>query len=195
MPFGLCNAPSTFQRAMEFVLRGLQWVIVLIYLDDVVITGRTFEEHLNNLDTVLDRFQENCLKLKASKCKLFQTRVPFLGHVVSGNGVETNPELTKDVNNWPTPNNEKELHSFLGLSNYYRRFVDGYAEKATPLYDMLKKALNLSGGESQDTSFLALKEALVKAPVLTFPNETDMFLLDTDASNHTIGDTFPNPGW
>lgn len=116
MPFGLCNAPSTFQRAMELVLRWLQWSILLIYLDDVIITGKTFEEHLLNLREALTRFRQHGIKLKAKKCKFFQTKVLFLSHVDSGDGVATNPVLVSDVQKWPVPQNLKELQAFLGLT-------------------------------------------------------------------------------
>ena len=126
MPFGLSGAPSTFQRVMELVLRGLQWSSLLIYLDDVIVTGQDFKQHLDRLREVFERFRAHGLKLKAKKCKLFQTSVLFLGHVVSCDGVSTNPDVVMDVIDWPTPTSVKELQAFLGLSNYYRRFIQGY---------------------------------------------------------------------
>ncbi|KAK3098956.1 hypothetical protein FSP39_024662 [Pinctada imbricata] len=130
MPFGLSGAPSTFQRVMELVLQGLQWTSLLIYLDDVIVTGKDFNEHLDRLREVFERFRLHGLKLKAKKCQLFQTQVLFLGHIVSCEGVSTNPEVVMDVVNWPTPRSVKELQAFLGLSNYYRRFINGYAQIA-----------------------------------------------------------------
>ena len=97
MPFGLCNAPGTFQHAMELILRGLQWRSLLIYLDDVIIISRTFDEHITRLGAVFDRFQQHGLKLKPKKCHLFAREVEFLGHVVSGEGVRTNPRLVADI--------------------------------------------------------------------------------------------------
>lgn len=141
MPFGLCNAPSTFQRGMELVLRRLQWVTLLIYLDDVIITGKTFKEHLNNLGEVLSRFRKFGLKLKPTKCSLYREEVLFLGHVVGKDGVRANPSLVQDVEKWPVPQNLKELQAFLGLTNYYRRFVQGYADIARSLHNLTRKGV------------------------------------------------------
>lgn len=107
MPFGLCNAPSTFQRGVELVLRGLQWVTLLIYLDDVIIKGKTFKEHLNNLGEVLSRFQKFGLKLKPTtcKCSLLREGVLFLGHFVGKDELRANPSLVQDVEKWPVPQN------------------------------------------------------------------------------------------
>lgn len=109
MLFGLCNAPSTFQRGMGLVLRGLQWVTLLIYLDDVIITGKTLKEHLNNLGEVLSRFRQFGLKLKPTKRRLFREKVLFSGHVLSKDGVRANPLLVHDVEKWPLPQNLKKL--------------------------------------------------------------------------------------
>lgn len=107
MPFVLCGAPGSFQRAMELVLRGLQWEMVLIYLYDVIIASSDFTTHIDHLTQVFKRFRKYGLKLKPAKCKRFQTRVLF--HYVSSDGIETNAELTDLVINWPTPTPVKEL--------------------------------------------------------------------------------------
>ncbi|XP_061191756.1 uncharacterized protein LOC133199998 [Saccostrea echinata] len=187
MPFGLCNAPSTFQRGMELVLRGLQWIILLIYLDDVIITGSTFHEHLSNLRKVFLRFRKFGLKLKPKKCSLFQEEVVFLGHVVSKDGVRANPLLIQDVQRWPIPRSFKELQAFLGLTNYYRRFVKGYADIARPLHNLTRKGVQYQWGEEQATAFEELKIALTSAPVLAYPLAEGTMILDTDASNFSIG--------
>ncbi|VDI16996.1 Hypothetical predicted protein [Mytilus galloprovincialis] len=127
MPFGLCGAPGTFQRVMELVLRGLQWEMVLIYLDDVIIASPDFESHISHLTHVFERFSDHGLKLKPIKCKLFEKRVLFLGHYFSARGIETNSGLTDTVKDWPVPSNVKELQTFLGLINYYQRFISKYA--------------------------------------------------------------------
>ena len=186
MPFGLCNAPSTFQRAMEFVLRGLQWEIVLIYLDDIIVTGTSVLDHLKNLQDVLQRLEDHGLKLKPQKCKFFQTKVSFLGHVVGEEGVATNPNLVKDVQEWPVPKTRKELQSFLGLTNYYRKFIPNYAVIATPLQHLLKKDIAFEWGEIHDRAFCQLKEKLTSAPILAYPSD-GTFILDTDASDCSIG--------
>ena len=111
MPFGQCNAPATFQRLMNMVLAGLQWTNCLVYLDDVIVMGRTFEEHLHNLAAVFDRLQEANLKLKPQKCTFAKKQVTFLGHIVSPRGIATDPEKTAKVANWPEPQSPKEVSS------------------------------------------------------------------------------------
>ena len=115
MPFGLCNAPATFQRVIEQALSGLQWHITVLYLDDIIVYSRTFVEHLKNLKTVFDRLDSANLKLKAKKCKFFRKEVTFLGHVISEKGVKTDSSKTDTFNNWTTPTNVSELRSFLGV--------------------------------------------------------------------------------
>ena len=134
MPFGVCNAPATFQRLMDKVLAGVQWSSCLVYLDDVIIVGRTFQEHLKNLKDVFDRLRGAGLKLKPSKCNLCSSQVQFLGHIVSADGVHTDPRLTEKVAQWPRPTSRREVQQFLGLANYYRRFVQGFASIAKPLH-------------------------------------------------------------
>ena len=123
LPFGLANAPSTFQRLMELALSDLHWKTCLVYLDDIIIFSRTVEDHFLRLAEVFQRLRDAGLKLKPSKCKLLRTSVKYLGHVVSDRGVETDPEKTLTVTTWPTPCNTKELRQFLGFASYYRRFV------------------------------------------------------------------------
>jgi hypothetical protein len=115
LPFGLTNAPRTFERLMEHVLSGLQWRICLVYLDDIIIFSKTFEEHLSRMGEVFTRLEQAGLKLKPKKCDLLKTKVLYLGHVVSREGVSTDPEKITKVRNWPVPRNVKEVRHFLGL--------------------------------------------------------------------------------
>lgn len=130
MPFGLCNAPATFQRVIERALQGLQWHITVLYFDYIIDTGQDFFDHLNNLREVIERLREANLKLKAKKCKFFQEEVTFLGHVVSENGVKTDPVKTRAVEEWKSPKNVSELKSFLGLVSYYQKCTKNFAEIA-----------------------------------------------------------------
>ena len=123
MPFGLCNAPATFERLMEAVLKGLSWDICLVYLDDIIVHTRSFDQHLMNLKCVLDRLRQANLKLNPAKCTLFQTAVTYLGYVVSERGVTADPVKVQAVMNWPRPSNTHEVRSYIGLCSYYRRFV------------------------------------------------------------------------
>ena len=121
MPFGLCNAPGTFQRLMERVLRGLHWRTCLFYLDDIIIFSKTVQDHLLRLAEVFTRLRNAGLKLKPGKCHLLRKSVHYLGHVVSNRVVETDPAKIKCIAEWPTPSNAKELRQFLGLASYYRK--------------------------------------------------------------------------
>jgi hypothetical protein len=139
MPFGLCNAPATFQRLMERVLRGLQWKSLVLYLDDVVIFGNSFDQHLERLEQVFQRLRVAGLKLKPKKCAFFQREVAFLGHVVNGEGVHTDPEKVRKIAEWPVPKNVHDIRVFTGLTSYYRAFIPEYAKRAACLHDLTRK--------------------------------------------------------
>ena len=187
MGFGLCNAPATFQRAMNLVLRGLTWTRVLVYLDDIIILGTTFREHLDNLREVFNRMQQYNLKLKPKKCKLLHTEVEFLGRTVSNQGIRITPQKMDAIKNWPVPTTKKELESFLGYANYHRAHIQGYAGITTSLYELVKPKRTFIWTEVQQEAFDALKDALTKAPCLTFPLPVGTFILDCDASGTSIG--------
>ena len=137
MPFGLCNAPATFQRLMERCIGELNLRECLIYLDDIIIFSTTFEEHLQRLQAVFERLKEHNLKLKPSKCELFREKVTYLGHVVSEAGIETGPTKIEAIKSWPIPKSNKDVRRFLGFTSYYRRFIKGFASLARPLNDLL----------------------------------------------------------
>jgi len=182
MPFGLCNATASFQPLMDLVLCGLNLEICLAYLHDVILFSRTPEEHLERLDLVLQRLEDANLKLKPSKCCLMQTRVTFLGHIVSGEGLATDPEKIHLLKDWPTPTTLRHVRGFLGLTGYYRKFIKDYAKIATPLTSLMKKDHRFVWTADCQAAFDTLKEALLSPPVLTLPNDVDTFILDTDAA-------------
>ena len=187
MPFGLCNAPATFQRLMDCVLAGLHWQSCLVYLDDVIILGRSFPEHLNNLRAVFDRLREAGLKLKTSKCNFCQKEVVFLGHIVSEEGISTDPAKVQAITSWPTPTSQRQVQQFLGLCNYYRRFIQDFATMAKPLHRLTEKTCEFQWSDQCAEAFRKLKQRLSQAPILAFPDFTKTFVLDTDASNDGIG--------
>eukprot|EP00731_Ephydatia_muelleri_P016275 Em0009g699a len=188
MPFGLCNAPATFQRLMERVLGDMKWTDCLVYVDDIIVVGKTFPDHLHHLGNVLSRLRQAGLKLQPAKCKFFQQQVCFLGHVLLPGGVSPDPSKTDVVAEWPIPTNKKEVQQFLGLANYYRRFIKNFASIAKPLQRLTEKNLNFF--EWTDTcqdAFNHLRKCLVTAPILAFPDFSKKFILDTDASDCGIG--------
>ena len=187
MPFGLCNAPGTFQRLMEHVLRGLHWSTCLVYLDDIIIFSTTIEEHLTRLADVLTRMRQAGLKVKPSNCHLMKKSVHYLGHVVSSEGVETDPAKIQCIADWMTPSSANELKQFLGLASYYRRFVRGFAKIASPLHRLSEKKKAWAWTDECEQAFNLLKHHLISAPILRLPNFSQDFILDVDASENGLG--------
>ena len=142
MPFGLCGAPATFQRLMQSCLHDQIYQLLLVYLDDVIVFSKTFEEHLERLDKVLTRLAQHGLKIKREKCSFLQKAVSYLGYVVSSNGISTDPDKITVVENRPVPGTVKELRSFLGFASYYRRFVKDFSKVADPLHELMNRCLH-----------------------------------------------------
>ena len=185
MPFGLTNGPASFTRLMNLALSGLTWTHCLVYLDDIIIWAPTFEDHLRRLRLVFDRIRAAGLKLKPTKCQFLKKEATFLGHVVSCEGIKTDPEKVKAVETWPMPQDVTELQSFLGLASYYRRFISGFSVIAEPLYKLCRKGIPFHWEREQQSAFEELKRRLVSAPVLAYPDfnpGAGLFILDTDAS-------------
>lgn len=197
MPFGLCNAPATFQRLMQATMSDLAFQIVLIYLDDLLVFSSTFQDHLVRLETVLSRLRDTGLKIKVEKCHFLQPEVKFLGHQVSCQGISTDPDKIQAVKAWPVPNSVKELRSFLGFCSYYRRFIKGFSQIAGPLHDVVnacgttrtqaESLFQQHWGPPGLKAFELLKEMLTGAPTLGYADFTLPFLLETDASNLGLG--------
>ena len=187
MPFGLCNGPATFERLMEIVLAGLNWQICLIYLDDVIVIGRDFDDMIKNLDTVLQRLHDAGLKLKPRKCQLFAKQVEFLGHVISCEGIQTDPKKIQAVKMWPRPETTHDVRSFVGFCSCYGRFIPKFAEISKPLHKLTEKGQAFVWTKACDTAFETLKNKLVAPPILAHPDFSKAFVLDTDASDQAIG--------
>ena len=143
MPFGLCNAPATFERLMEQVLAGLPTTVALLHLDDILVPDRTFEQQIDKLQMVFQRLKEANLKLNPKKCNLFQREVKYLGHVVSAKGVSPDQEKVEAIQAWPRPMSITDVKSFLGLASYYCRFSAGFANIAAPLHECTNKTTTL----------------------------------------------------
>ena len=150
MPFGLTNAPATFQRLMGSCLGQLHLNLCIIYLDDIIVFSWTPEEHVHRLKAVFNKLRAAGLKLKPSKCDLFRKEIKYLGHVVSNEGVSTDPDKIKSVTEWHQPTTVTEVRSFLGFVSYYRRFIPNFSEVDKPLNKFLQ---NLEGTPSQKKRF------------------------------------------
>ncbi|WCJ29454.1 Transposon Tf2-6 polyprotein [Euphorbia peplus] len=187
MPFGLTNAPATFCTLMNQVFREYLDQFVVVYLDDIVVYSSTLEEHREHLRLVFTKLRENKLFLKLEKCAFGQTRIQFLGHVIEQGRVSMDQKKVKAIADWPTPTNTTELRSFLGLANYYRRFIHNYSQKVASLTDLLKKNCTWTWSEECRMAFENLKSAILEKPVLALPDMSKPFEIQTDASNFALG--------
>jgi hypothetical protein len=200
MPMGLTNAPAAFMALMENTFRAELDKFVLVFLDDILIYSRTFEEHEAHIRVVLERLREKKLYAKKSKCAFFKGEVEFLGHFVGRAGVRMVEGKVAAVERWPTPSCQKEVEQFLGLAGYYRRFIDGFSRIASPLSQLCGTLRKVRGkaerkppqkkflwGKEQNEAFAALKEAITAAPCLAIPDPEKPFLLHCDASGYATG--------
>lgn len=189
MPFGLKNAPATFQRLMNNVLTGLQGNRCFVYLDDVVIHADSLENHNRKLKEVFERFSINNLKLQPDKCEFLKREVMYLGHLIAEDGVKPDPNKISAIENYPIPKNVKDIKGFLGLAGYYRRFIPDFSSLSQPLTKtkLLKKNVPFNWTSLQQHAFETLKKKLCESPVLIYPDFNQPFNLTTDASNYAIG--------
>lgn len=199
MPFGLCNAPSTFQRLMERLFGDQQCQSLLLYLDDIVVFSSSVDQHLARMEVVLSRLQTEGLKAKLSKCAFFKKEVHYLGHVISSEGVSTDPGKVEAVAQWPCPTSVAELRSFLGFASYYRRFVEGFAKLAAPLHRLVAQLASpkrpkrgvqefaQAWSSECQCGFEGLKGKLTTAPVLAYADFSLPFILEVDASHGGLG--------
>lgn len=187
MPFGLTNAPATFQRFMDAVLAGYKWKNLLVYMDDICVFSSSFEQHLQDLRDVFERLKSANLKLKPSKCHFAQSKIKFLGHIVTSEGILPNPDKVKAINNLPLPEKISDLQSFLGMVGFYRKFIADFASTASILYDLTRIDSRFSWSSEHTAAINKLKSYLNSAPLLAHPNFDHPFFVNTDACNTGIG--------
>ena len=193
MPFGLTNAPATFQRLMESCLGDMHLKWVIIYLDDIIIFLKTPREHIERLRKVFQKIHEAGLKLKPKKCEFFKTRISFLGHIVSRDGIECDPKNIEAIKNWKRPTTVHDVRSFLGFTNYYHKFIHKYAQTAQPLNKLIsgdnasKKHKKVDWDDKCEEAFLNLKESCCNPPILAYADYSKPFKLHTDASGLGLG--------
>lgn len=187
MPFGLTNAPASFQALMNTIFKHLLRKCVLVFVDDILIYSKTLEDHLEYLQQVFSILHQHQLYLKHSKCSFAQPSLEYLGHIISGQGVATDPKKTAAIANWLVPTDAKQLRSFLGLSGYCRKFIKSYGSISRPLTDLLRKNTLFHWTPQLQLCFDTLKQALVFAPILALPDFSKGFHIETDASANGIG--------
>lgn len=187
MPFGLKNAPATFQRLMNSVLAGIQNFRCFVYIDDIVIHGSDLDTHNKRLIEVFQRLYEHNLKIEPDKCEFLRKEVMYLGHLITDEGVKPDPKKIEAITNYPQLQNVKDVRAFLGLSGYYRRFIPDFSKITKPLTNLLKSENSFKWTYLEQTAFNTLKRLLTSEPILKFPDFEQPFLLATDASDFAIG--------
>ncbi|GMG17194.1 unnamed protein product [Aspergillus oryzae] len=187
MPFGLTNAPASFQRFINEALGEILDVFVIAYLDDILIFSHKLEEHVQHVQTVLEKLQKAEVRLKLKKCEFHVQETEFLGHWISTEGIQAEEGKVKAIQEWPEPTNLKELQQFIGLLNYYRKFIDRYAHRLAPLFDLLKKSKQWEWTNEHQSTFDKAKEAITTAPILAQHDPAKQTIIETDASDYAIG--------
>ena len=173
---------------MELALQGLKWITCLIYIDDIIVFGKSFDEHLQRTEQVLERIRAAGLKLKPEKCNMLQSDVIFLGYVVSGEGVSPSRVNIAKILDWPRPKTAKQVKQFVAMESYYRRYVKDFVSKVRPMVELTKKGKRFLWSEACERSFEKLKRALVSSDIMGYPlNDAGNFILDVDPSDVGIG--------
>jgi hypothetical protein len=187
MPFGLTNAPATFMNLMQSVFSKYLDEFVIIFLDDILVYSKSFDEHLKHLECVLQTLRQHKLYAKSSKCEFSKNELSFLGHVINSDGIKMEPSKVDAVVKWPQPKNIHDIRAFLGLAGYYRRFVKDFSKLASPLTNLLHKDIPFKWTKKQEAAFTELKQAVSTAPVLIVPDPNQPYVVVTDASGFAIG--------
>lgn len=187
MPFGLCNAPATFQRLMEVVLRDLIGKCVYVYMDDICVFSHTVKEHFDHLEMVFERIRGAKLKLRKEKCDFMSAEVKYLGHILTTNGLMPQKDKIEAIASYKTPKTVKQLQSFLGLASYYRKFIKDFSKIASPLFRSTEKGKKFIWNQEQQQAFDLLKTTLTGDSILIYPNFSEIFRLETDASDIGLG--------
>jgi hypothetical protein len=187
MPFGLRNGPSIFQRVMQGILSPYLWLFALVYIDDIVVYSKSYEEHIDHLDQVLGAIENAGITLSPAKCHLFYSSILLLGHKVSRLGLSMHLEKVKAILELERPKKLAQLQAFLGMAVYFSLFIPYYADRCMPLFQLLRKGARWEWGTEQEYAFQSLKDALRSAPVLGHPIEGLPYRLYSDASDEAAG--------
>jgi hypothetical protein len=194
MPFGLTNAPATCMRLVNNLLRKYLDNYCVAYLDDILIFTETLEEHIKTVQEILQILMDAGILLKPSKCEFHVTETEFLGYIVSTTGLKMSPNKVKEVLEWKQPTTVKEMQSFLGFANFYRRFIKDYSKIAAPLTELTKKDVEYKWNSAAQQAFETLKQAFTRAPVLITFDPEQPITVETDASDYALGAVLSQPG-
>lgn len=194
LPMGLKISPSSFSRLMTIAMSGLDMTKCLVYLDDIIVFGKSIEEHNKNLIDVFEKLRKVNLKLNPKKCNFFKTELLYLGHLISAEGIKPDPAKIDAVKRWPTPTNADEVKRFVAFANYYRKHIKNFAQLCTPLNCLTRKGVQFIWSDECDQAFDTLKKKFMNPPVLDYPNfdKNNTFHLHTDASGYAIGAVLSN---
>ncbi len=187
MPFGLSNSPAVFQTLVNDVLRDVVNRFVFVYLDDILIFSQNERNHIQHVRLVLQRLLENRLYAKLEKCEFHARSVPFLGFILSPEGIQIDLAKVEVVANWPTPDSRKAVQRFLGFANFYRRFIQGFSQIALPLTNLTSTRQRFCWSEQALEAFDKLKSRFVSAPILNNPDPSRQFIVEVDASEVGVG--------
>ena len=185
VPFGLAQVPAYFQELMTGVLKDLPFAMA--YLDDIIVYSSTPEEHLQHIKTVFEKLRNAKLSMKLSKCHLFAKEIQYLGHILGMEGIRPVPAKTEAIKAMHPPVNPKQVHAFLGLVGYYRKFIKNFAKIAKPLTVLTHMDVKFEWKETHHCTFMKLKDAIIQAPILRYPDATKPYIVYTDASDDTCG--------
>jgi hypothetical protein len=194
LPMGLKISPSSFSRMITMAMSGLTYEKCFVYLDDIVVFGRNLGDHNKNLISIFERLRKVNLKLNPTKCDFLKKEVLYLGHIVSAEGILPDPNKISAITGYPRPTNEKETRSFVALTNYYRKFIPNFADKAYYLNQLSRKDVKFNWDSNCQKAFDTLKEAISNPPILQYPdfNQSNTFILHTDASGYALGAVLSN---
>ena len=193
MPFELTNAPATFQRFITNVLREYIDVTCVIYLDDILIFSKREEEHTKHVKQVLAKLQEAKLDVKLSKCQFSVEKTEFLGYIIEPGEITTDPRKVRAIVEWDTPRNIKDVQSFLGFANFYRRFIKEYSKTVEPLTSLTHKDKKLVWNPKAQKAFEELKQRFTESPILAFFDPEREVVIEMNASDHTIAGVISQP--
>lgn len=187
LPFGLCNAPSTFMHMMQDVLGEYLDVFVIVFLDDILIFSNNLEDHKQHVNFVLEKLRNNQLYAKLEKCEFMRKQIDFLGFTISESGLAMSEDKVKSILSWPTPTSVKQLRSFLGLAGFYRQFITMFSDTCSVLNELMKKESVFTWSSQHQTAFETLKQKISTRPTLILPRDELPFVVQTDASGFAIG--------